>query len=78
MLLIVTTGEDAWERYELRSELLDRDEVEEDEDDRLKDVRSFCGEKREARAWKRVDCILTGFGSVAVVFLWGIYGMKRE
>ena len=69
MLLIVTTGDDACERYELRSELLDRDEVEEeDDDDRRNDVRSLCGEKREARAWKRVVCILVvcvgGFGGL--------------
>lgn len=79
MLLIVTTGDDACERYELRSELLDRDEVDEDDDDRRNDVRSLCGEKREARAWKRVVCILAvcvgGFGGGLLL---GVYGVLRK
>lgn len=58
MLLMVPTGDEACDMYE-RSELLDRDEaVDEDEDDRRNDVRSLCGERREAMAWKRVVCIL--------------------
>lgn len=55
MLLIVLTGELDVEEYEFRL-LLAADE----DDDRRREVRSFWGENRAARAWNRDDCILDG------------------
>jgi len=53
-VLIVLTGELAWELNEFLSELA-RDEA---EDDRRKDVRRLCREKRAVMAWKRGVCML--------------------
>ena len=58
MVLIVPTGELASETKEFLSELA-RDEA---EDDRRKDVRRLCREKREVMDWKRGVCMM------AVVF----------
>lgn len=54
MLLMVLTGELAWETNESRS-VLAREDADED---RRKEVRMLWGEKRAAMVWKRVDCML--------------------
>lgn len=56
MLLMVLTGEETDEPMESRL-LLTRDA---DEEERRKDVRRVEGERRDAMAWKREDCILGG------------------
>ena len=55
MLLMVLTGELAWEMNESLS-VLTREDA--DDDDRRNEVRRLWGEKRAAMAWKRVDCIM--------------------
>ena len=54
-LLMALTGDMVDDdEYELRA-LLARDEA---DDDRRNEVRMLWGEKRAARAWRRVDCIM--------------------
>lgn len=58
MLLMVLTGELAWEWKEPLSELA-LEEVDEADDDLRNEVRRLCREKRAVMDWKRGDCILT-------------------
>lgn len=59
MLLMVLTGELAWEWNEPLSELA-LEEVDEADEDLRNEVRRLCREKRAVMDWKREVCMLTG------------------